>query len=79
MYGARGFNDVIIVTTKSSKSGKAIINFEAHYGFNARGVGNYIIISVADVYYEMMYESYRNTLVQKKDDGATARFTEFNS
>ena len=38
MYGARGSNGVIIVTTKGSKSGKAKINFEARYGFNARGV-----------------------------------------
>ena len=62
MYGARGSNGVIIVTTKSSKSGKAKINFEARYGFNARGVKPYDIITDAGEYYEMMYESYRNSL-----------------
>ena len=69
MYGARGSNGVIIVTTKGSKSGKARINFEARYGFNTRGVGNYDIISDAGEYYEMMYESYRNSLVAEQGDG----------
>ncbi|WP_300512195.1 SusC/RagA family TonB-linked outer membrane protein [uncultured Phocaeicola sp.] len=72
MYGARGSNGVIIVTTKGSKSGKARINFEARYGFNTRGVGNYDIISDAGEYYEMMYESYRNSLVAEQGDGAAA-------
>lgn len=63
MYGARGSNGVIIVTTKGSKSGKARINFEARYGFNARGVKSYDVISDAGEYYEMMYESYRNSLI----------------
>ncbi|MDE6217121.1 SusC/RagA family TonB-linked outer membrane protein [Bacteroides sp.] len=63
MYGARGSNGVIIITTKGSKSGKAQINFEARYGFNARGVGNYDIITDAGEYYEMMYEAIRNSLV----------------
>ena len=63
MYGARGSNGVIIVTTKGSKSGKAKINFEARYGFNARGVKPYDVITDAGEYYEMMYESYRNSLI----------------
>ena len=65
MYGARGSNGVIMITTKSGKSGKVSVNFDARYGFNARGVGNYDIISDAGEYYEMMYESYRNSLVEQ--------------
>lgn len=65
MYGARGSNGVIIVTTKGSKSGKPRINFEARYGVNTRGVDNYDIISDAGEYYEMMYESVRNSLTAK--------------
>ena len=60
MYGARGSNGVIMITTKGSKSGKPTINFEARYGFNTRGVGNYDIVTDAGEYYEMMYESVRN-------------------
>lgn len=35
MYGARGSNGVIIITTKTAKGGKAKINFEARYGMNS--------------------------------------------
>ncbi len=63
MYGARGANGVIMITTKGSKSGKAKINFDAKWGFNARGVGDYDIITDPGEYYEMMYESYRNSLI----------------
>ena len=62
MYGARGSNGVIMITTKSGKAGKVNINFDARYGFNARGVGNYDIVTDPGEYYEMMYESYRNSL-----------------
>lgn len=63
MYGARGSNGVIIITTKGSKSGKAKVSFEARYGFNTRGVSNYDIITDAGEFYEMAYESYRNSLI----------------
>ena len=65
MYGARGSNGVIMITTKSGKTGKVAINFDARYGFNTRGVPNYDIISDPGEYYEMMYESYRNSLVDQ--------------
>lgn len=65
MYGARGANGVIMVTTKSSKAGRPKVNFEARWGFNTRGVKNYDIISDAGEYYEMMYESYRNSLIEE--------------
>lgn len=32
IYGSRGSNGVIIITTKRGKSGKAVINFETSYG-----------------------------------------------
>ena len=62
MYGARGSNGVIMVTTKGSKSGKARINFEARFGTNQRGVPTYDVMTDAGMYYEMMFESYRNAL-----------------
>ena len=37
LYGARGANGVILVTTKSGKSGKAKISFEGRWGVNAIG------------------------------------------
>ena len=62
MYGARGSNGVIIITTKGSKSGKARINFEARFGTNQRGVPTYDVMTDAGMYYETMFESYRNAL-----------------
>lgn len=62
MYGARGSNGVIIITTKTAKGGKAKINFEARYGMNSRGVSAYDIITDPGEYYEMFYEAYRNQL-----------------
>ncbi|MCF0167079.1 MAG: SusC/RagA family TonB-linked outer membrane protein, partial [Bacteroidales bacterium] len=63
MYGARGSNGVIIITTKGSKSGKPRINFDARYGVNTRAVSPYDIITDHGEYYEMAYEAYRNSLV----------------
>ena len=37
LYGARGANGVILVTTKSGKAGKAKISFEGRWGINAIG------------------------------------------
>jgi len=65
MYGARGSNGVIIITTKSGKSGKVKISFDGRTGFNARAVPNYDIISDAGEYYEMVFESVRNNLMSE--------------
>ena len=78
MYGARGSNGVIMVTTKGSKSGKARINFEARYGFNTRGVGNYDIITDAGEWYEMQYESYRNSLAPSMGQAAASQYAAKN-
>ncbi len=34
IYGARGANGVILITTKRGKEGKAVVNFDASYGFS---------------------------------------------
>ena len=74
MYGARGSNGVIMITTKGSKAGKAVVNFEARYGFNARGVKTYDIISDPGEYYEMAYEAYRNSLIGDKGWAGAAQY-----
>lgn len=33
IYGARGGNGVILITTKSAKEGKATVNYDAYFGF----------------------------------------------
>jgi len=65
MYGARGSNGVILITTKAAQRGRAKINFEARWGFNTRSVGNYDIVRDAGEYYEMMWEALRNSKVEE--------------
>lgn len=65
MYGARGANGVIMVTTKSGKQGKVKVEFDAKYGINQRGVPTYDIITDPGEFYEMYYEAYRNSLIDQ--------------
>jgi TonB-linked SusC/RagA family outer membrane protein len=60
LYGARGSNGVIIVTTKRGKSGKTVVNFDARAGYNTRGISTYDVITNPNEYYEMFWESLRN-------------------
>ena len=60
LYGSRGANGVIIVTTKQGKAGKTNINFEAKWGFNQRGVPAYRTVTNEGDYYELVWESLRN-------------------
>lgn len=61
MYGARGSNGVIIITTKRGTAGKVNITFDAKYGINSRGVPAYDVITDPAEYYEMAWESVRNS------------------
>lgn len=60
MYGARGSNGVIMITTKRGTAGKVSITFDAKVGVNSRGVPSYDVISDPGEYYEMTWESLRN-------------------
>ena len=72
MYGARGANGVIMITTKGAKSGKAKIEFDARWGFNSRAVPNYDIVTDPGEFYELSYEAYRNSLVEEMGSYAAA-------
>ena len=62
MYGARGSNGVIMVTTKSGDAGKVQITFDGKVGFNSRGVAPYDVVDDPAAYYEMTWESIRNSM-----------------
>jgi len=64
MYGARGSNGVILITTKKGEKGNTKINFDARYGANSRGVTPYSTIKNDADYYEMTWEAVRNNLVE---------------
>ena len=52
LYGARGANGIIMITTKKGASGKARVNFDAKWGVNSRAVTNYDVIDSPDQYME---------------------------
>ncbi|RHR60491.1 TonB-dependent receptor [Parabacteroides sp. AF17-28] len=60
LYGARGANGVIMITTKKGKSGKATINFDGKIGVNSRMVKNYDVLTDVVEYMDNAYTSLYN-------------------
>ena len=60
LYGARGANGVIMITTKKAKHGDAVINVEAKWGLNTKALRNYDNITDPGQYYEVYYSALRN-------------------
>lgn len=61
IYGSRGANGVVLITTKRGKEGKNNLNFHGSYGTITRGLPEYETVN-AQQYYPLMWEAYRNTL-----------------
>lgn len=60
LYGARGANGVIMITTKKGKSGDAVVTLDAKWGSNMRGTRDYSMITNPAQYYEMYYYALKN-------------------
>ena len=60
LYGARGANGVILITTTRGKVAEAVVNFEGSYGVNSRAVKNYNVLTQTETYMEKLYEAYYN-------------------
>ncbi|MBO7199090.1 MAG: TonB-dependent receptor [Alistipes sp.] len=67
LYGARGANGVIMVTTKRAKAGDARINFDAKWGVNASARQLYDYTRDPGQYYEMHYMAMKNYYLQSND------------
>ncbi len=66
LYGARGANGVIIITTKkANKNGEADITFDAKWGANTRALQHYNVIKNPAQYYEMHYGALKNYYVNQ--------------
>lgn len=61
LYGARGANGVILITTKQGKAGTTKVNFDARWGGNSRAVPNYDVVSKAEEYLPLVYKSLYNS------------------
>ena len=73
LYGARGANGVIMITTKRAKAGDARVNFDAKWGVNMAARKLYDYTRDPGQYYEMHYAALKNYFMDKqKFDSASA-------
>ena len=60
LYGARGANGVVMITTKKAKSKDAIITVDAKWGVNSRAVKDYEYITNPAQFYETHYNALKS-------------------
>lgn len=60
LYGARGANGVILITTKRGNTRDAKIKIDAKWGTNQRGVPTYDVMTDPGMYYENFYQALYN-------------------
>lgn len=60
LYGSRGANGIIMITTKKGSSVKSQISFDMKTGINSRGVENYEVLTSPQNYTELAYEAIYN-------------------
>jgi len=63
IYGSRGANGVLVVTTKGGKAGTSEIQVDVRTSMNTQFLPNYDIITSAEEYIELSYESLKNKAV----------------
>lgn len=61
LYGERGANGVILITTKRGSEGQAKVTVDMKWGSNSRAVPNYDVISDSRQYLEQVYRAIYNT------------------
>ncbi|MBP5505992.1 MAG: SusC/RagA family TonB-linked outer membrane protein [Bacteroidales bacterium] len=72
IYGHRGANGVILITTKKGKSGEAQVKFDARLGVNSRLIPQYDVITDPAQYYEVWYKKLFNKEYYANGDAAAA-------
>ena len=60
LYGARGANGVILITTKRGRGGDATVTLDAKWGSNSRATQDYNYINDPALYYEQYYKGLYN-------------------
>ena len=71
LYGARGANGVIMITTKRAKAGDARVSFDAKWGVNMAARKLYEYTQNPGQYYEMHYAAMKNYFMFPSDESAT--------
>lgn len=60
LYGARGANGVILITTKRGSTKDAQIKIDTKWGVNQRGIPTYKVMTDPAMYYETFYQALYN-------------------
>lgn len=63
LYGARGANGVILITTKRNNKSRLGVTFDAKWGINSRAVPEYNMITDKAVFYEQSWRGQYNRLL----------------
>lgn len=61
LYGARGANGVILITTKRGQEGNARVTVDMRWGSNSRSLARYNTVNDARQYMELVYQGLYNT------------------
>lgn len=59
LYGARGANGVVLITTKKGKNGKASVTADIKLGVNTRGIREYDIMTDPITYYTTFWQGVK--------------------
>lgn len=79
LYGSRGSNGVVLITTKKGQQGKTKITVDAKWGAVTREVPNYDVLTSPGQYYELLYKSYYNAYLYNEGYSATRAFQSANA
>lgn len=79
LYGARGANGVIMITTKRGKTKDAQITVDAKWGSNSRAIPTYNVMTDPGMYYETFYKAlYNSQYLAFKGDFAANEYANKN-
>ena len=67
LYGSRGANGVILITTKVGRTNHATVTVDAKWGVNSRALRNYDYINSPAGYYETWYKGLYNYARDKQN------------
>ena len=65
LYGARGANGVVVITTKSGREGTSSITVDAKWGSNSKALPEYNYVNNPAKYYELWYSALNNYALDK--------------
>ena len=74
LYGARGANGVIMITTKQGQKGDARVTLDAKWGVNSRATKTYNTINDPAQYYEVYYTGLKNMFMANGNGAAQAHY-----